>query len=133
MKAGTKPASTVDEYISRIIDHNVRSLMNKVRNAIRSAAPKAEEVISYGMPAYKQNGMLVYFAAFTNHCSLFPASKKVIDDHKQALAAFKTSKGTIQFTVDHPLPFTLIKRIVKQRVQENEVKASLKKRTASKE
>jgi len=118
MRTTFKPPATVDEYLERIVDDGMRSLMIKVRAAIRQAAPKAEEVISYQMPAYKQNGMLVYFAAFTKHCSLFPASKKVIDDNKEALVSFKTSKGTIQFTVEHPLPLALIKKIVKARVKE---------------
>ena len=102
-------------------------MLRKVRQAIRSAAPGAEEVISYRMPAYKQDGILVYFAAFNNHCSLFPASKKVFDDHKTALAGFKTSKGTIQFTTDDPLPIPLIKKMVKARVAENKERTALKK------
>jgi uncharacterized protein YdhG (YjbR/CyaY superfamily) len=127
MKANIKPAATVDEYIERISDDPTRALMEKVRKAIISSAPKATEVISYGMPGYKLDGMLVYFAAFTNHCSLFPASKKVIEDHKKELSGFKTSKGTIQFTLENPLPIALIKKIVKQRVRENGEKAMLKR------
>jgi uncharacterized protein YdhG (YjbR/CyaY superfamily) len=127
MKANVKPAATVDEYIERIADDKTRALMEKVRKAIISSAPKATEVISYGMPGYKLDGMLVYFAAFTNHYSLFPASKKAIDDHKKELGGFKTSKGTIQFTLENPLPIALIKKIVKARVKENGEKAMLKR------
>jgi uncharacterized protein YdhG (YjbR/CyaY superfamily) len=126
MKSNIKPAATVDEYIERIDDDRKRALMEKVRKAIISSAPKATEVISYGMPGYKLDGMLVYFAAFTNHCSLFPASRKVIDGHKKELADFRTSKGTIQFTLETPLPIALIKKIVKARVKENGEKAMLK-------
>lgn len=128
MKAGVKVPVTVDEYLEGIVKDDMRSLLEKVRNTIRSAAPKAEEIISYRMPAYKQDGVLVYFAAFKNHCSLFPASKQVIDEFEEELALFKTSKGTIQFTVDHPLPLGLIKKIVKARVAENKVKTEKKKR-----
>jgi uncharacterized protein YdhG (YjbR/CyaY superfamily) len=128
MKAQTKSPATIDEYLERVADPAKRSLLEKLRQAIRSAAPGAQEVISYQMPAYKQNGMLVYFAAFSNHCSLFPASRKVFDAFKTELAAYKTSKGTIQFTVDHPLPLPLIKKIVKAKLKENEEKMVLKKR-----
>jgi uncharacterized protein YdhG (YjbR/CyaY superfamily) len=127
MKSLAKPPSTVDEYLERIVDPGKRSLLEKVRQAIRSAAPNAQEVISYQMPAYKQKGMLVYFAAFNHHCSLFPASRNIFDAYKKELEAFITSKGTIQFTVDHPLSIPLIKKIVKARVKENEEKALLKK------
>lgn len=128
MITGARVPASVDEYLDRIPDDSVRSLLIKVREAIRIAAPKATEAISYQMPAYKQNGMLVYFAAFMKHCSLFPASKNVMEAFKEDLKDFKTSKGTIQFTVDHPLPLTLVKKIVKARVKENEEKSLLKRR-----
>jgi len=119
-------AKTVDEYMMNL-QGNVLPMLVKVRAAIRSAAPNAEEVISYQMPAYKQNGMLVYFAAFKDHCSLFPASKNVLEVFKDELNSFKTFGGTIQFTFAKPLPVSLVKKIVKYRLQENEAKKAAKK------
>ena len=116
---------SVDEYMSALPDE-VQQVLEKVRSTIKSAAPKAEEVISYQMPAYKQNGMLVYFAAFKDHCSFFPASKKVLDVFRDELKPFKTFGGTIQFTTEKPLPVKLIKEIVKFRIQQNEEKKPLK-------
>ena len=99
-----------------------RALLKKVRQTIRAAAPKATEVISYGMPGYKHHGMLVYFAAFKHHCSLFGVGARLMEKHKKALAPFKKSKGTIQFTVEQPLPLALVKQLVQARVAENEAK-----------
>jgi uncharacterized protein YdhG (YjbR/CyaY superfamily) len=120
------PAS-VDAYMAEL-PADVQALLEKVRSTIKAAAPKAEEVISYQMPAYKYYGMLVYFAAFKDHCSLFPASKKVLDVFKEDLQSFKTFGGTIQFTGENPLPVKLITAIVKYRVQENEDKKAAKKK-----
>ncbi len=117
-------ATTIDEYLKNLPD-DVRTVLEKLRTTIKAAAPRAEEVISYGMPAFKQNGMLVYFAAFKDHLSFFPGSAQVLDKHEE-LKAFKTSKGTIQFTVDKPLPIALVKKIVKARVEENEARLSAK-------
>jgi uncharacterized protein YdhG (YjbR/CyaY superfamily) len=125
MKAIT-PAS-VDAYLAELPD-DVQTLLHEVRNTIKAAAPKAEEVISYQMPAYKYHGMLVYFAAFKDHCSLFPASKNVLDVFKEELQSFKTFGGTIQFTPENPLPVKLITAIVKYRVQQNEEKKAAKKK-----
>ena len=97
--------------------------LERIRQTIKSAAPEAIEVISYGMPAFKLNGrMLMYFAGFKNHCSLFPGSKAVILKFKTELKAYKTSAGTISFTTEKPLPVSLIKRIVKERIKENSAK-----------
>jgi uncharacterized protein YdhG (YjbR/CyaY superfamily) len=113
-------AHTVDEYLAALPDAE-RNILEKVRAAIKSAAPKAEEIISYGMPGYKYKGPLVYFAAFKNHCSFFPGSSQIIKLYDE-LKAFKTAKGTIQFTGDKPLPTALIKKIVKARMHENEAR-----------
>jgi uncharacterized protein YdhG (YjbR/CyaY superfamily) len=123
MKAVAPPS--VDEYM-KALPGDVFKVLDKIRSQIKSAAPKAEEVISYQMPAYKHHGMLVYFAAFKDHCSLFPASKKVLGVFKNDLKNFKTFGGTIQFTLDHPLPLKLVKQIVQYRVKENEEKKALK-------
>ena len=99
-----------------------RALLKKLRRAIKAAAPKATEVISYGIPGYKHHGMLVYFAAFKNHCSLFGVGTALMTEHHQALAPYKKSKGTIQFTVEKPLSMTLVRKLVKARVRENEAR-----------
>jgi uncharacterized protein YdhG (YjbR/CyaY superfamily) len=93
-----------------------------MRAAIRSAVPAdAVEIISYGIPAFKHKRVLVWYAAFSKHCSLFPTAS-VIEAFKEELKGFVISKGTIQFPTDKPLPVTLIKRLVKARVKQNEGK-----------
>ena len=93
-----------------------------MRAAIRSVVPRdATETISYQMPAFKHNGILLWYAAFGDHCSLFPTAS-IVEEFRDELKGFKTSKGTIQFPIDKPLPIALIKRIVKARVAEHESK-----------
>ena len=112
---------TVDEYFDRLSEPARRSL-NKMRAAIRSAVPpEATETISYRIPAFKHKGVLVWFAAFSDHCSLFPTAA-VIEAFKNELKGFSTSKGTIQFPTDKPLPTALVKKMVKARVAQNESK-----------
>ena len=118
---GNGPPKTVDEYLAGVPEP-ARSTLNKIRAAIRSAAPaEATEVISYGIPAFKYKGLLVWFAAFSKHCSLFPTAS-VIEQFKKELKGFATSKGTIQFPKDKPLPAALVKKMVKARVMQNESK-----------
>jgi uncharacterized protein YdhG (YjbR/CyaY superfamily) len=96
-------------------------MLTKMRAAIRSALPRdATEIISYKMPAFRRDRVLVWYAAFADHCSLFPGAS-VLRQFEDELAGFKTSKGTVQFPLDTPLPMALIKRIVKARVAEREV------------
>jgi uncharacterized protein YdhG (YjbR/CyaY superfamily) len=112
---------TVDEYLAGVPEP-ARGTLKKVRAAIRSAAPPtAIEVISYGMPAFKYKGMLVWFAAFSDHCSLFPTAS-VIAAFKSELKGFRTSKGTIQFPIDKPLPAALVTKMVRARVAQQENK-----------
>ena len=112
---------TVEEYLAGVPEP-ARSTLNKIRAAIRSAAPpEATETISYGMPAFKHNGVLVWFAAFANHCSLFPTAS-VVAAFKHELMGFSTSKGTIHFPTDKPLPAALITKLVKARVAQIESK-----------
>ncbi len=111
---------SVDDYL-KDLPQNVRLVLEKLRSTIKSVAPKAEEAISYGMPGYKYYGALVYFAAFKNHCSFFPGSSQIIKRFDE-LSEYRTSKGTIQFTVDKPLPAALVKKIVKARMEENETR-----------
>lgn len=111
---------TCDEYIATISEP-ARSTLIKVRATIRSVVPpETTEVISYGLPTFKYKGSLVCFGAFSDHCSLFPMSSRIITAFKDELKDFKTSKGTIRFAVDKPLSTALIKRIVKARIAENE-------------
>src|ERR1700736_6402580 len=114
-----KTARTVDEYLADVPDP-ARSTLKHIRAVIRSVVPaETTEVISYGIPMFKYNGMLVGYAAFKNHCSLFPTGSGVIKKFEKELKGFATSKGTIQFPSDKPLPDALLKKIVKVRVTEN--------------
>jgi uncharacterized protein YdhG (YjbR/CyaY superfamily) len=113
-KANGAPNS-VDEYVASVPEP-ARSTFNRLRAAIRSAVPaEATEVISYRIPAFKHKKLLVWFAAFANHCSLFPTAS-VLEQFKGELNGFYTSKGTIQFPLDKPLPTPLVKKLVKARV-----------------
>jgi uncharacterized protein YdhG (YjbR/CyaY superfamily) len=111
----------VDEYLERVPEP-ARTTLNKVRAVIRSAAPpEATEGISYGIPTFKYKGMLASFAAFSDHCSLFPGAGPTIE-FKNELKNFQTSKGTIRFAPNKPLPATLLRKLLKARVAENERK-----------
>ncbi len=118
MKKGLPPKD-VDTYLASV-PPDARAVLEKLRQTIKAAAPRAEEVISYRMPAYKYLGTLLYFAAFKDHCSLFPGSKSIIKTFAKELQGFKVSAGTIHFTVEKPLPATLVRKIVKARIKENE-------------
>ena len=120
----------VDEYFSRLAEP-ARSTLNKMRATIRSVVPPAAtETISYGIPAVKHNKVLVWFAGFSDHCSLFPTAS-VIESFKNELKGFSTSKGTIHFPIDKPLPTALIKKLVKARVAQSESKNRDQKRPRS--
>jgi uncharacterized protein YdhG (YjbR/CyaY superfamily) len=122
VKAKAKGApKTLDEYLAGVPEP-ARSTLIKIRTAIRSAVPpEATETISYGMPAFKHHGVLVWYAAFSTHCSLFPTAA-VIEAFKSELKGYATSKGTIQFPVNKPLPAALVRELVKERVAQNESK-----------
>ncbi|MCU0851930.1 MAG: DUF1801 domain-containing protein [Thermoplasmata archaeon] len=123
MKSPT--ARTVDEYISKAPERFQSSLQH-LRRAIRSAAPEAQEIIAWRMPCYRQNGMLVFFAAFKSHMSFFPASKTIVPKFKNRLKGYEISGTTIHFTPEKPLPPDLVKQIVKARVKENEARIKRK-------
>jgi len=115
------PATTVDEYVARAPEP-ARRMLTTLRAAIRSAVPRdTTEIISYRMPAFARNGVLVWYGAFADHVSLFPTGSGVAA-FRDELKGFKTSKGTIQFPLDKPLPLALIKRIVQARVAHHDVK-----------
>jgi len=112
---------TIDEYLAGVPEP-ARSTLEKIRKAIRSAAPpEATETISYRIPAFKYKEVLVWFAAFSDHCSLFPTAS-ILKMFKNELKGFSTSKGTIHFPTDKPLPPRLIRRMVKARVAQIESK-----------
>ena len=117
--------NTIEDYIdAQPIEK--RATLQKMRFIIQKAAPKAIEGISYNMPVFKLDGLLVYFASFKNHYGFFPFPD-AISAFKKELAPYKTSKGGIQFPADKPLPVKLIQAIVKFRIKQNKEKASLKK------
>lgn len=108
----------IDEYIS-MLPKDIRDKLEKMRQVIREAAPKAEEAISYGIPTFKLNGNLVHFAAYKSHIGFYPTSSGIAA-FKKELSPYKLSKGTVQFPIDKPIPFEIVKKIVKYRVKENE-------------
>jgi uncharacterized protein YdhG (YjbR/CyaY superfamily) len=114
-KQARRAPKNVDEYFAGIPEPGLTRL-KELRAAIRAAVPvDATETISYGIPAFRGKRVLVWFAAFSNHCSLFPGSG-VLEDFKDELKGFTTSKGTIQFPLDRPIPAALVKRLVKARI-----------------
>ncbi len=118
---GSATPKNVDEYLAGVPEP-ARSTLKRMRAVIRSAVPsEATETISYGIPTFKYKGSLVWYAAFSDHCSLFPTAA-VIRAFKNELKGFQTSKGTIRFPVDKPLPTALVKKMVKARVAQVEHK-----------
>ncbi|MCI4355463.1 MAG: DUF1801 domain-containing protein [Thermoplasmata archaeon] len=115
--------NTVDEYLARV-PARFRPNLRQLRKTIRAAAPGAEEVISYRLPAFRQNGMLVYYGAFSDHCSFFVGSALVRRRFSAELRPFESGKGTLHFTPDRPLPLDLVARIVRARVAENAARRS---------
>jgi uncharacterized protein YdhG (YjbR/CyaY superfamily) len=111
-----KKAANIDEYISGF-PSDIQENLNKIRQVIKELAPAAQETISYGMPTFKLHGNLVHFAAFKEHIGFFPTPSG-INAFKNELLLYDTSKGTIRFPLDKPIPFELIKKIVKFRVDE---------------
>jgi|SRR3984957_5094132 uncharacterized protein YdhG (YjbR/CyaY superfamily) len=123
MKAGKK-FKTIDEYISSLPTGSKEKLED-LRKAIKQAAPKAEEVISYNMPAFKQHGILVFFAAYKTHIGFYPTASPIVI-FKKELDKYEFAKGSVRFPLDKPIPLALIKKIVKFKMSENLVKAELK-------
>ncbi len=118
----------IDDYIISQPEE-VRERLEQIRQAIIKSAPEAEESISYGMPTFKFNGPLVYFAAYKNHIGFYslPSAHRVF---QKELVGYKQGKGSVQFPLDKPLPLTLIKKMIKFRVKENREKQKMKKRAA---
>jgi uncharacterized protein YdhG (YjbR/CyaY superfamily) len=111
------PPKTIDEYIAGF-PPDVQDILQKIRLSIHQAAPDAQEAISYQMPTFKLNGNLVHFAAFKKHIGFYPVPSG-IEAFKDELSAYHQGKGSVQFPLDQPIPYDLIRRIVQFRVQEN--------------
>jgi len=126
MKATIIPVTDIDSYISNF-PADVKEKLEKLRQTIRKSAPAAQEVISYQMPAYKLNGILVYFAGYKKHIGFYPGASAIKTFAKE-IAVYKWAKGSIQFPLDKPLPLALVGRIVKFRVKEDAEKATAKKK-----
>ena len=114
---------TIDDYLEGLPADKLASLQ-KLRKTIRAAAPKAEECISYQIPAFRLNGMLVGFGATAKHCAFYPMSSTIVTAHKKDLVKYETSKGTIRFQPEKPLPAALVRKLVKARIKENESRNS---------
>lgn len=128
MKAGDTAPATVDEYISGF-PPKVQAILRRIREVVRAAAPEAQEAISYRIPVYRQNGVLLYFAAFRSHIGLYPPVRG--DDRlAKALARYAGEKGNLRFPFDEPIPYGLIRRIAKLRVKQNGAGAAKRGGTA---
>jgi uncharacterized protein YdhG (YjbR/CyaY superfamily) len=114
-----KTIKTIDDYLAALSDDK-RAALEKLRKTIKASAPKAEECISYRLPAFRLNGMLVAFGATANHCAFYLMSTTTIKTFSDELKKYDTSKGTIRFQPDKPLPATLVRKLVKARIAENE-------------
>ena len=123
--AKSKTPKDIDEYISQF-SPDVQEILSKIRKTIRNAAPDAEEIISYQMPAFRRHGMLVYFAAWKEHIGLYPP---IFGDAaiEKAVSGYAGPKGNLQFPLYKPIPWNLIKRIVKLRVNQDNEKAAAKR------
>jgi uncharacterized protein YdhG (YjbR/CyaY superfamily) len=116
--ANAKPR-TIDEYLAAVSDDK-RAALERLRRTIRSVAPKAEECISYGLAAFRLNGRpLIAFGAAEHHCALYPMSSATLNANRGELKGYDTSKGTIRFQADHPLPVAFVRKLVKARIAES--------------
>ena len=119
MRAMKPSAKTIEEYLAALSDDK-RAALQRLRNAIRAAAPRAEECISYQLPAFRLDGkLLVAFGATANHCAFYPMSGTTVEVHKTELTGYEISKGTIRFHADNALPALLVRKLVKARIAEN--------------
>jgi uncharacterized protein YdhG (YjbR/CyaY superfamily) len=119
MPLAKRKPQTIDEYLATAKPDQRRTLA-KLRKTIHAVAPKVEECISYGIPAFRLNGRsLVFFGAWANHCSFYPGSSKTLKKFRNDLKGFQISKGTIRFSPDNPLPLALVRKLVKARIAEN--------------
>jgi uncharacterized protein YdhG (YjbR/CyaY superfamily) len=124
MASTRRKPKTIDEYLAGVnADH--RDALQKLRETVHSAAPEAEECISYGIPAFRLNGRsLVFFGAWANHCAFYPGSSNTLKKFRNELRNFQTSKGTLRFSPDKPMPVALVKKLLKARIAENNARAN---------
>jgi len=129
MKEATKTvlANDIDEYLAMVPEKD-RAVLSELRRTIRTAAPMAKESISYRMPAFSHHGPLVFFAAFKNHLGFYGVSKKILDTFGSELRPYRTSTTTLHFSAENPLPASLVTRIVRARVEENEARRDARKK-----
>jgi len=119
MALAKQKLKTIDNYLAGVTPDQ-RAALQKLRETIHTVTPKAEECISYGIPAFRLNGRsLVFFGAWANHCSFYPGSSTTLKKFREDLKSFKITKGTIRFSPDNPLPLALVKKLVKARIAEN--------------
>ena len=126
MKSDTSPANNIDEYIAGF-PKDVQAILQKIRGIIRKVAPDAEEAIKYQIPTFVLNGNLVHFAAFQKHIGFYPTPSG-IEEFRDELSVYKSAKGSVQFPLDAPVPFSLITKIVKFRVKETREKVAPRSR-----
>lgn len=126
MRADQARHRNIDEYIAGF-PREIRDILEKIRMTVREAAPEAQEKISYQMPTFFLNGNLVHFAAFKNHIGFYPTPSGT-EKFQEEIAIYKSGKGSIQFPLNRPIPYELIRRIVEFRVQENLAKAKAKRK-----
>jgi uncharacterized protein YdhG (YjbR/CyaY superfamily) len=128
MDSAKKKPKTIDEYLANVRpDH--RKTLQKLRQTIQTAVPGAEECISYGIPAFRlHQRLLVFFGAWANHCAFYPGSATTLKNFRNELRNFQTSRGTIRFSPERPLPVALVKKLVKTRIAQNNDRGNKKKR-----
>jgi uncharacterized protein YdhG (YjbR/CyaY superfamily) len=128
MESTNPKPKTIDEYLAGVnADH--RDALQKLRRTIHAIAPKAEECISYGIPAFRLNGRsLVFFGAWANHCAFYPGSSATLKKFRNELRDFQTSKGTLRFSPDRPVPVALVKKLLKVRIAENNARVNKNRR-----
>lgn len=127
MKRGAPPKD-IDAYLATV-PHRARASLQRARRMIRAAAPQATETISYGVPAFYYYGPLVAFAAFQSHCSFFLMSGHLVAEYREELRQYSTSKGTIRFPQDEPLPAALVCKLVRARMRQNEERVRGREKT----
>ena len=128
MGSAKKKAKTIDHYLVNVRpDH--RKTLQRFRQTIQTAVPNAEECISYGIPAFRLNRrLLVFFGAWANHCAFYPGSAATLKNFRNELRNFQTSKGTLRFSPDKPMPVALVKKLLKARIAENNARANKNRR-----
>jgi uncharacterized protein YdhG (YjbR/CyaY superfamily) len=128
MDSAKKKPETIDDYLANVKPGH-RKTLQKLRQTIQTAMPTAEECISYGIPAFRVNRrLLVFFGAWANHCALYPGSAATLKNFRNELRNFQTSKGTIRFSPDKPMPVALVKKLLKARIAESNARANKNRR-----